>query len=706
MNSETSSSSERDARLSAEIERRIAVTPAMLHSIDDKGRIISVSDLWLAKLGYEREEVIGRPSTDFLAPESRERAARFVLPEFFKTGRCDNVEYQMVRKDGGVIDVLLSGVLDFDPVRNAPVSLAVITDVTSLKIAERKLTESEARYRGLVEDQSEFLSLAAPDGDLIYVNPAYANLYGLTPGELIGRNIFEFIPPESRAEVREHFRFVCAVSHSVESKNQAMLPNGERRWTSWTNRALRDAQGAVTAIHSVGRDIEERVRADKLLQESESRYRFLAENTADMILLVGIDGRRSYASPACRALLGYEPEEMLQIRTKDAVHPDDAPKVLQALAAATTGASLTYRMRRKDGRYVWVETSGRLVNFSDGEPKRLVIVRNIEQRVAAEQRLKDSEARYRLLADNSTDVVLLLDLDLSRRYVSPACREIFGYEPEELLGAKTGGMAHPDDAAQVAQVLKSLLSGQADRQTVVARRRHRDGRWIWIEAKYRLLRDAETGSPIGIVGTIRDISARKAIEEQLAEAYRRLEVLAREDGLTGLANRRVFDDSLVREFRRAYRAKKSLALIMIDVDQFKPFNDQYGHPAGDECLRLISGAIKETARRPGDLATRYGGEEFAVLLPDTDESGASEVAERIRRAVADLSLQHDGVRIKCTTISAGVAAVTPQKFGGSGAAAALVDAADRALYRAKRAGRNAVIRASAEASSTKSSSAA
>jgi len=706
VNSETSSSSERDARLSAEIERRIAVTPAMLHSIDERGRIISVSDLWLAKLGYERDEVIGRPSTDFLTPESRERAARFVLPEFFKTGRCDNVEYQMVRKDGGVIDVLLSGVLDFDPVRNAPVSLAVITDVTSLKIAERKLTESEARYRGLVEDQSEFLSLAAPNGDLIYVNPAYANLYGLTPGELIGRNIFEFIPPEAHAQVKEHFRFVCTVSHSVESRNQALLPNGERRWTSWTNRALRDAQGAVTAIHSVGRDIEEWVRADKLLQESESRYRFLAENTADMILLVGLDGRRHYASPACRALLGYEPEEMLQIRTKDAIHPDDAAKVLQALAGASTGASLTYRMRRKDGGYVWVETSGRLVNFSDSEPKRLVIVRNIEQRVAAEQRLRESEARYRLLADNSTDVVLLLDLDLSRRYVSPACREIFGYEPEELLGAKTGGMAHPDDTAQVAQVLKSLLSGQTDRQTVVARRRHRDGKWIWIEAKYRLLRDAETGSPIGIVGTIRDISSRKAIEEQLAEAYRRLEVLAREDGLTGLANRRVFDDSLVREFRRAYRAKRSLALIMIDVDQFKPFNDQYGHPAGDECLRLISGAIKVTTRRPGDLATRYGGEEFAVLLPDTDESGASEVAERIRRAVAELSLQHAGVRIKCTTISAGVAAVTPQKFGGSGAAAALVDAADRALYRAKRAGRNAVIRASAEDSSTKSSSAA
>jgi PAS domain S-box-containing protein len=155
-----------EARLGAELERRTAVTPAMVHSIDGNGRLISVSDAWLSKLGYSREEVLGRLSSDFLTPESREYAVRDVLPEFFRTGRCENVQYQMVCKDGNVIDVLLSGILDSDPFGRGSASIAVFTDVTALTHMKRQLAESEARYRGLVEDQSELVSLATPEGKL------------------------------------------------------------------------------------------------------------------------------------------------------------------------------------------------------------------------------------------------------------------------------------------------------------------------------------------------------------------------------------------------------------------------------------------------------------------------------------------------------------------------------------------------------------
>ena len=450
----------------------------------------------------------------------------------------------------------------------------------------------------------------------------------------------------------------------------------------------------MTAIQSVGRDIDKRIAAEHRLKESEARYRLLAENSTDMILLVRRDGTRFYASPACRALLGYEPEEMLLISSKEAIHPDDAGFLEDQRAYSDNEATAhNYRMRRKDGSYVWVESVSRAIAAEPGHlTQRLVVVRDIEQRVAGEQRLKESEARYRLLAEHSTDMVLQLDRDLARRYVSPACREIFGYEPEELMGGRSGGMAHPDDAESVAQVLRSLLDGRADRQSVVARRRHRDGRWIWVEAQYRALKDPQTGAPSGIVGTVRDISARKAIEEQLAEAHRRLEVLARQDGLTGLANRRTFDDALSREYRRARRDKKSLGLIMIDVDWFKSYNDCYGHLAGDECLRQIGKALTNTIFRPGDLAVRYGGEEFAVILPDTDEIGAAAIAERIREAVRHLAVEHSGGKNHIVTISAGVAAGVDEELESG--PEALVQYADRALYRAKDCGRNAVVRAS------------
>jgi diguanylate cyclase (GGDEF)-like protein/PAS domain S-box-containing protein len=672
----------------------LKIAPAMLHSIDEEGRLIAVSDVWLAKLGYAREEVLGRPSSDFLTPQSRKYALETVLPEFFGRGRCENVEYQMVCRDGRVIDVLLSGVLDDSSSGRGRASLAIITDVTARKAAERQLGESEARYRGLVEDQSELVSLATPDGELRFVNHAYARHYGRQPDEMIGRSLFDFIPVEGRSAVADHLRRVCGANQVLESENQVVLPNGQTRWMAWSNRALRNDAGEVVAIHSVGRDIDRRVATEQRLKESVARYRLLADNSTDMILLVRRDGRRLYASPACRSLLGYEPEEMLKISTREAIHPEDIGFLEDRRAYGEGEAStFRYRMRRKDGSYVWVESVSRTIT-SGGENgrQRLVVVRDIAQRVAIEQRLKESEARYRLLADNSTDMVFQLDRDLVRQYVSPASVEILGYTPQELIGAKSGEMVHPEDAERLAQVLQSLLDGRADRQSIVSRRRHRDGRWIWVDTEYRALRDARTGMPSGIIGALRDVSIRKAVEDQLAEANRRLEALATQDSLTGLANRRAFDEALSREFKRAQRDRKSIGLIMIDVDWFKAFNDHYGHPAGDECLRRISQAIRATIYRAGDLVARYGGEEFAVILPDTDEAGAATLAERIRRSVLMLSLQLGVGATRAMTISAGVASV--EGNASESAPELLLQYADRALYRAKSAGRNMVVRAS------------
>ena len=434
--------------------------------------------------------------------------------------------------------------------------------------------------------------------------------------------------------------------------------------------------------------------AQASLSESEHQLRLLADNSTDMILRVRYDGQRIYASPACRSLLGWTPEEMLRISTFEAIHPEDRG-LLKGRSAFSDGEAitLTYRMRRKDGSYIWVEAVSRTMPPEPGQPpERIVVVRDVEQRVAAELRLKDSEARYRLLAEHGTDMVFELDLDLARRYVSPACREILGYEPEDLIGTKPVSMIHPDDAVYVAEVFQSVLRGEAERSAVVNRIRHRDGRWVWVEAQLRGLKDPRTGVASGIIGALRDVSVRKAAEEQLEEANRRLETLAWEDGLTGLANRRTFDLAAAKEYNRALRNETSLGLIMIDVDRFKAFNDCHGHLAGDECLRQVSRAIRDVFRRPGDVAARYGGEEFAVLLPGTDEAGAAIVADRISTAVRTLNIGHEASAAGIVTISAGVASLDPNTEGGD--FETLVRDADRALYRAKDTGRNAIVRAS------------
>jgi diguanylate cyclase (GGDEF)-like protein len=167
-----------------------------------------------------------------------------------------------------------------------------------------------------------------------------------------------------------------------------------------------------------------------------------------------------------------------------------------------------------------------------------------------------------------------------------------------------------------------------------------------------------------------------------------LRSLARTDGLTGLCNRRAFDEMAELEWRRAQRSGLPLSLLMIDIDHFKGFNDLYGHSAGDDALAAVAQCIGENIRRPGDTAARYGGEEFAVLLPDTGDAGAVRVAETMRAAVQELDRRHVASPYHIVTVSIGVACSSERRFA---TLRAFVNAADAALYEAKGGGRNRVV---------------
>ncbi len=189
-------------------------------------------------------------------------------------------------------------------------------------------------------------------------------------------------------------------------------------------------------------------------------------------------------------------------------------------------------------------------------------------------------------------------------------------------------------------------------------------------------------------------AARQATEARLTEALAHVEALAATDGLTGLFNRRHFDGALSREWRVAQRAGSSLSVVLLDADRFKLFNDRYGHPAGDACLRAVGAAMAAVSRRPHDQPARYGGEEFALLLPNTDETGARHVAERLRRLVEGAGIVHADNPGGWVTVSLGVATARP--LPGDGRSDRLVEEADAALYRAKAGGRNRVEAASLE----------
>ena len=275
--------------------------------------------------------------------------------------------------------------------------------------------------------------------------------------------------------------------------------------------------------------------------------------------------------------------------------------------------------------------------------------------------------------------IVVLDAGLKIQSVNPGFERVTGYLAKEVLGKGPQILEAPEHSSNIfSQISSSLQSGDHWEGTLWARRKSGDN--FPMEANVDVVH-AEDGSVLHHVMVFHDATVQKQLEDRLRE-------LSATDGLTLVANRRMFDEVLEREWHRAMRNNEPVSLIMADIDMFKSYNDLYGHVAGDDCLRRVAQAISDSAQRGGDLVARYGGEEFAVILPNTDEKAAREIAEKIRVAVERLQISHDGnLMARHITISLGVSTRVPPQTTDF---ISLMQSADKALYRAKEGGRNSV----------------
>jgi diguanylate cyclase (GGDEF)-like protein/PAS domain S-box-containing protein len=259
---------------------------------------------------------------------------------------------------------------------------------------------------------------------------------------------------------------------------------------------------------------------------------------------------------------------------------------------------------------------------------------------ATEKRLSDIVYLHDLVTENSRDAIILADFHGRRSYVSSAAAHWGGWGREQLIGMTSLELVHPEDRPKAQAIVRSLQSG-GDGSLIECRIRTVSGEYKWVEANLRPVREAITGRPIGILNVVREISERKQAEQALKKAYAALESLAVTDALTGLPNRRYFDHSLASEWRRCMRDGFPLSLLLIDADWFKSYNDTYGHLRGDSCLKQIGESALDEVTRPGDLVARIGGEEFAIILPNTSNEGALQLADMIRTSLRHRKLLHN-----------------------------------------------------------------
>lgn len=311
------------------------------------------------------------------------------------------------------------------------------------------------------------------------------------------------------------------------------------------------------------------------------------------------------------------------------------------------------------------------------------IDRSMRRRMRAELDLEESRRFLHTIFETTPDVVYVFDL-VERRYtyLNRSITAALGYTPEAVVAMGDrliSTIVHPEDGKQFEHLRSSSRSMGGTPIEAEFRVQHADGSWRWMRAREVVFKRDINNDPVQLVGIAGDITERRSMEQALADANQRLEELAATDPMTGLANRRVLRDRLELEIQRLRRTAEPLALILMDVDHFKSFNDTFGHPEGDRVLIQVAKVLQSEVR-PTDLVARFGGEEFAIVLAGSDAAASLATAERLR-----IAIERTPWRRRPITASFGVSCA-----GAGSTPESLVKSADVALYQSKESGRNRV----------------
>jgi diguanylate cyclase (GGDEF)-like protein/PAS domain S-box-containing protein len=420
---------------------------------------------------------------------------------------------------------------------------------------------------------------------------------------------------------------------------------------------------------------------DKALEEAEERFANAFDHAPIGMALVGLDGSFLRVNQALPEIVGRDEEDLLALTFQDITHPDDLDADLELVRQVIAGERRSYRMEKRyvraDGEYAWVHLSVSLVRDEAGEPLYFVSqIEDVTERRRSEDALIEAEDRFRSAFEEAPIGMAMTAVDGRFLRVNRAMCEITGYSREALESTDYRAIGHPDDLARHEKAFADMVAGRTPHHRTEKRYIHADGHVVPVDLSGTVVRDSD-GVPVHVLIQVQDITERKRFEGQL-------QYLADHDSLTGLFNRRRFEEELTRELAGAGRYGSRLAILAIDLDDFKYINDSLGHSIGDELIVRVGQALQTRLRRT-DVLARLGGDEFAVVLPRVDEGAALEVAESLLEAVGEVDLVGLGGR-GGGKVSASVGVALSDADADLTAEELLVEA-DIAMYDAKEAGR-------------------
>jgi diguanylate cyclase (GGDEF)-like protein/PAS domain S-box-containing protein len=519
------------------------------------------------------------------------------------------------------------------------------------------------------------------EGRFTYVNERWSQLTGLSPERAHGQSWATVVHPEDVDRARAEWHGSRAAGRDFSLEYRYQRPDGSVSWIWCRAVEIRDDEGEVTGYLGTCSDTEVTPTMDRALDEAEQRFSNAFDEAPIGMALVALDGSFMRVNRAFPEIVGRSAEQLLTLTFQDITHPDDlgphAERALEVLAGERRSYRMEKRYLRSDGEEVWVMLSVSLVRSEDGEPLYFVSqIEDVTERRRSEDALRQAEDRFRSAFDDAPIGMSMNAPDGRFLRVNRALTEILGYSREQLEATNFRSITHPDDLARNERGMSDMLAGRSPYYRTEKRYIHADGHVVPADLSCTVVRDSED-EPLHVIAQVQDITDRKRFEGQL-------QYLADHDSLTGLFNRRRFEEELARELANAERYESRVAVLAIDLDDFKYINDSLGHSIGDALIASVGAALRARLRRT-DILARLGGDEFAVILPRVDEQTALEVAQGLLDAVGEVDLAGFGSR-GGGKVSASVGVAMFHAAAQLTAEELLVEA-DIAMYDAKEAGR-------------------
>ncbi|HKP19345.1 MAG TPA: PAS domain S-box protein [Gaiellaceae bacterium] len=541
--------------------------------------------------------------------------------------------------------------------------------------ATRGLRSKEELFEALAAHTPVGLFISNAEGKAVYVNQRWCDLTGLTPEEAMGDGWSAALHPEDAARVGPEWEQAAAAGRDSVVEYRFVRPDGTVSWIEGYAAALHDEDGLV--IGWVGTCLDFTAR-----KEAEERFRRTFDDAPVGMAFVSPEGRWLQANPALCRMLGYTEDKLTRLTVADVTHPDDVSSSIDRIRSHLSGEIDTVqtekRYVRADGEIVWVALTSTLTRDAEGQPLHFVAqMEDVTDRVLAQRALEEAEERFRRAFDDAPIGMALAGLDGRWLQVNETLCQITGYSEAELLERTFMDITHPDDLDVHGPMLGNVVDGGSRAVRFEKRYIRRDGRTVWVNISTSLVHDAD-GQPLHFVSQIEDVTERRRAE-------RRLKELADHDSLTGLLNRRRFDEELQLTLLRLRRHGGRAALLLLDLDEFKLVNDTHGHKCGDEVLGAVARALRSRLRAT-DVVARLGGDEFAAIVLEVDADAAQLVASDVVATVVAKPAVWRGTEIRVT---ASVGVVLLDRVMVEDQDDVLV-AADRALYEAKAAGRNRI----------------